>query len=72
MLNQVDVTERNLWDWFSEQLITPALTCGLVYRGDQKTVGLANEAVKILEDAYIIRATVRCGDVCGMSKFIIA
>ena len=56
------LSQRRLRAWFDEQLITPARTRGLVYRGDTETEGLPNAAVEILNNAYIIRASVRGGD----------
>jgi WD40 repeat protein len=59
---EAGVTERFLRKWFGEKLITSAGTRGLVYRGEHDTAGLANEAVDILRDCYIIRADIRGGD----------
>ncbi len=58
----IDLSERQLRTWFTEELITPARTKGLVYRGDKKTEGLPNPAVEILNDAYLIRADIRGND----------
>jgi hypothetical protein len=60
---QTAISKRLVRRWFDEELITPARTRGLVYRGDSETEGLPNEAVDILNNAYIIRASVRGGDV---------
>jgi formylglycine-generating enzyme required for sulfatase activity len=57
------ISERLIRDWFDSQLITPAHTRGLVYRGDDNTEGLPNKAVDLLNDAYLIRANVRGSDV---------
>ncbi len=62
VIHQTKVSERRLRTWFDTQLITPAHTRDLVYRGSTKTEGLPNEAVDILNDAYIIRANVRGQD----------
>ena len=59
---QQSLSQRRLRAWFDEQLITPARTRGLVYRGETETEGLPNAAVAILNNAYIIRASVRGGD----------
>lgn len=59
---QTGISERHLRTWFSEQLITPARTRGLVYRGANATAGLDNDAVAILNNAYIIRADIRSSD----------
>ncbi|MCB0070438.1 MAG: hypothetical protein KDE20_03230 [Caldilineaceae bacterium] len=60
---QSGVSERRVRDWFSHNLITPAQTRGLVYRGATETEGLPNRAVDLLRDAYIIRADLRGEDV---------
>ncbi len=60
---RTDISPRRLRAWFDEQVITPARTRGLVYRGEEETEGLPNAAVDILNDAYIIRADIRGGDV---------
>lgn len=59
-----DVSERALRRWFSEELITPARTKGLVYRDEEKgeTEGLVNRAVDMLRDAWIVRGDMRGGD----------
>jgi type II secretory pathway pseudopilin PulG len=61
--DQTAISERVVRSWFDEKLITPARTRGLVYRGDSETEGLPNEAIDILNNAYIIRASVRGGDI---------
>ena len=53
---------RQVRAWFDGELITPAETRGLVYRDQVQTGGLPNEAVDILNEAYIIRAVIRGGD----------
>jgi WD40 repeat protein len=60
---QTDIGVRWVRAWFDEQLITPAETRGLVYRGREETDGLPNEAVELLNEAYIIRAVIRGGDI---------
>lgn len=55
------VSQGHLRTWFDEQLITPAQTRGLVFRGDRETAGLANEVVDRLDRAYLIRAEIRHG-----------
>ncbi|MEM7345652.1 MAG: SUMF1/EgtB/PvdO family nonheme iron enzyme, partial [Chloroflexota bacterium] len=57
--NQIDIGERQLRTWFDSQLITANQTRGLVYRDDQETNGLSNDAVDMLNDAYLIRADIR-------------
>ncbi len=55
------VSERQLRRWFSEQLITPMRTRGLVMRDAEATAGLPNAAVDVLERRYLIRADLRGG-----------
>ena len=59
VITKTNVSERSLRTWVSSQLITPGRTRGLVYRGKYDTVGLPNEAINILHQAYIIHAEVR-------------
>jgi hypothetical protein len=53
------VSERTLRQWFGRQLITPARTRGLVYRGLGDTAGLPNAAVDSLQNSYLIRGDTR-------------
>ena len=53
------VSERNLREWFSTQLVTEAGTRGFVFQGDEKTGGLPNAAVRLLEQQFIIRSETR-------------
>ncbi len=57
------IPQRRLRAWFEEELITPARTRGLVYRGERETAGLRNDAATVLLNAYLIRADTRGGDV---------
>jgi conflict system STAND superfamily ATPase len=57
----LDVTERELRDWFSNRLITPEATRGLVYQGPEATGGLPNAAVRLLADQFLIRSEERGG-----------
>ncbi len=57
----LDVTERELRDWFSTSLITPDGTRGLVYEGAEQTEGLPNAALPILSQQFLIRAEPRGG-----------
>ncbi|MDM8519242.1 SUMF1/EgtB/PvdO family nonheme iron enzyme [Anaerolineales bacterium HSG6] len=59
VVRETDISERSLRTWVSTQLITPARTRSLVYRDQQETAGLSNEAINILHNAYIIRADIR-------------
>ena len=55
------VKERDLREWFERNLITPAGTRGTVYRGREKTGGIPNAAVDVLEDLHLIRGEWRAG-----------
>ncbi|MEM7532144.1 MAG: hypothetical protein AAF639_08210, partial [Chloroflexota bacterium] len=57
------VSEQQIRTWFSEELITPAQTRSLVYRGEQDTEGLPNTIVDLLSQAWLIRADIRGNDV---------
>ncbi len=62
VITEIALPERRLRTWFETQLITPARTRGLVYRGVHDTEGLDNAAIEILNNAYIIRADLRGSD----------
>ena len=62
VLKSTSVREREVRNWFTSHLITPAETRGLVYQGPLETQGLENAAVGILNDAYIVRAEIRGGE----------
>ena len=47
--------------WFTERLITPAGTRGLVLRGDETTGQLPNDAVDLFESRHLIRGEDRGG-----------
>lgn len=53
--------EWRLRNWFERELITPAGTRGLVYRGPKATGGVPNAAVDTLESNHLIRAEQRAG-----------
>jgi WD40 repeat protein len=55
------VKEGVIRNWFGEVLITPLDTKALVYRFEQHTGGLANDAVDALEDLHLIRSERRGG-----------
>ena len=52
---------RRLRRWFEQSLITPAGTRGTVYRGPQRSGGMPNTAVDVLEDLHLIRGEWRAG-----------
>ena len=53
--------EAALRHWFESQLITPANTRSMAYRGRLSTAGLDNRCVDILESHHMIRAEFRAG-----------
>ena len=55
------IREWRLRNWFEQQLITPAGTRGLAYRDAEKTEGIPNTVVDILESHHIIRGERRAG-----------
>jgi len=55
------VKEGDLRTWFKQSLITPAGTRGTVYRGQEKTGGIPNAAMDVLEDLHLIRGEWRAG-----------
>lgn len=58
---QAGVQEKQVRYWFEHQLITPAGTRSIVFRGQHETAGLPNEALDLLVQAYLIRAEFRAG-----------
>ncbi len=60
-LQQNDVSEIDLRNWFDQQLITEAGTRGTVYQGREHTAGLPNPAVQGLVDQFLLRAEIRAG-----------
>jgi WD40 repeat protein len=55
------VSEAALRTWFQNELITPAGTRGMVFRGHEETGGIPNAAVDELERLYLIQAEFRGG-----------
>ncbi len=55
----IKVSERELRDWFSRELITEAGTRGFAFQGDEKTGSLPNAAVRLLEGQFIVRSETR-------------
>jgi WD40 repeat protein len=47
--------------WFTERLITPAGTRGLILRGEETTGGLPNDAVDLFESRQLVRGEDRGG-----------
>jgi WD40 repeat protein len=60
VLQQSDISEFELRNWFERKLITPAETRGTVYQGDD-TEGLDNRVVALLANQYLLRAETRAG-----------
>lgn len=55
------VKEADLRRWFGETLITREGTRGTVYRGQEDTAGIPNNAVDLLQDSHLIRQEQRAG-----------
>jgi len=47
--------------WCATELITPAETRAIVYRGEEQTNGMSNKVVDILQEEHLIRAELRAG-----------
>ncbi len=60
---EVDITERALRKWFSDELITEAGTRSIVFRNETtgKTEGLPNQAVDLLAAQFLLRTELRAG-----------
>jgi hypothetical protein len=54
-------SEWRLRNWFEQEVITPAGTRGLVYRGARKTGSIPNSQVNLLEEHHLIRGESRAG-----------
>jgi WD40 repeat protein len=59
--NKADVKERSIRDWFEHQLITEGGIRGQVLMEPEVSSGLENHAIRMLEDAHLIRAEKRLG-----------
>jgi hypothetical protein len=55
------VSERLIRDWFDQKLITPDGIRGQVLMRTEKSEGLPNPVVRLLEDAHVIRGEKRAG-----------
>jgi WD40 repeat protein len=58
---EVQLPERILRRWFTEKLITPMQTRGLVLRGKTETANLINAAVDHFESTHLVTSDVRAG-----------
>jgi len=54
-------TERAIREWFDRQLITDAGVRGQVLMEPERSRGLANRTIRLLEDAHLVRADERRG-----------
>lgn len=61
VVDQTDVSQIELRNWFEEQLITEAGTRGTVYRGATHTGSIPNRAVDLLSSKFLLRSEVRTG-----------
>ncbi|MCP4408949.1 MAG: pentapeptide repeat-containing protein [Gammaproteobacteria bacterium] len=60
-VQQTNVSETELRQWFNQYLITEGSTRGTVYQGKNETAGLPNAVVKSLADQFLLRTEVRSG-----------
>ena len=58
---KADVKERNIRDWFEHHLITESGIRGQVLMEPEQSEGLANSAIRMLEDTHLIRSEKRLG-----------
>ncbi len=58
---EVGAQERQLRVWFSNHLITPMGTRGLVMQGKSETAGLPNDVVEFLRSQHLVNAEMRGG-----------
>jgi hypothetical protein len=62
-IQQIEVPEIDLRNWFQTRLITEAGTRGLVYRGQTQTGGLPNRVADFLAGKYLLRSEIRAGGI---------
>ncbi|MCB0037248.1 MAG: ATP-binding protein, partial [Anaerolineales bacterium] len=60
-LQNTNVSEVAIRNWFERHLITEANTRGTVYQGAKETAGMPNEVVLLLANQYLLRAEQRAG-----------
>jgi WD40 repeat protein len=58
---ETPVSEGDLREWFEHSLITPAGTRGTVFQGRDRSGGIPNATVRVLEDLHLIRGEWRAG-----------
>jgi len=56
---QTGVKERTIRDWCEHELITEQGNRGQVLMGAQESQGLSNDAIHLLQNAYLVRAEKR-------------
>ena len=61
VVQNTGVEEANVRNWFGKTLITPMETRSTVYRSEDTTGGIPNNAVDLLEGRHLIRAEYRAG-----------
>lgn len=62
VVDQTEVDELTLRNWFEKKLITATGTRGTVHQGPQRTEGLTNEVVSRLADRFLLRPEYRAGE----------
>jgi formylglycine-generating enzyme required for sulfatase activity len=60
-VERTKVSERDLREWIEHHLITSEGTPGIVHRGNQKTEGMPNAVIDVLEELRLIRGEPRAG-----------
>lgn len=60
---QAEVPERLIRDWFNRSLITEQGVRNQVLMGAERSEGLANPVIRLLENAYLVRAEKRGGSI---------
>jgi WD40 repeat protein len=58
---QTGISERAIREWFDHHLITESGIRGQVMMGEEKSSDLDNRAIRLLEDAHLVRAEKRRG-----------
>jgi hypothetical protein len=58
---EAKTSERAIRDWFEHKLITPQGIRGQVLMGSDQSEGLSNRAIRLLENAHLVRAEKRGG-----------
>jgi hypothetical protein len=61
VIEETQVKEGFLREWFDKALITPSGTLATIYRAEEEAGGLKNAAVDLLEGFHLLRSEVRGG-----------